>query len=150
MTATIARRSILVTMSAVRLLARSSLRATKPGSRLAHVVLARRHASFYNSDVAGLTEEQAEVCCKLRCTKWRSYRNVSSFVMLSASLHKRRWRLVQQRLTRQTPSPRYVYSYNCYTLVFMLCSGSLGKDGRHGATRYHCFPRVWRSFTRVF
>lgn len=55
-------------MAALRALARSTLHASRSAqiarSRTTAAgsgVLGRRHASFYNTDIAGLTEEQAEV-----------------------------------------------------------------------------------------
>jgi len=49
-------------MAAIRLLARTSLYGSRPRSLAAagSSVLGRRHASFYNNDLAGLTDEQAE------------------------------------------------------------------------------------------
>ena len=51
-----------------RLAASAALR-TRPAATVRAVVGAtqRRHASFYNADVAGLTEEQAEVCRRFIC-----------------------------------------------------------------------------------
>ncbi|KAI0345288.1 acyl-CoA dehydrogenase NM domain-like protein [Trametopsis cervina] len=47
-------------MSAIRLLTRSTFRASRVGLRAGPSVIGRRNASFYNDGVAGLTEEQAE------------------------------------------------------------------------------------------
>ncbi|KAI0705911.1 acyl-CoA dehydrogenase/oxidase [Cytidiella melzeri] len=45
-------------MSAIRCLARSTLRMARPSLRTSY--LTRRHVSFYNTDIAALTEEQTE------------------------------------------------------------------------------------------
>ena len=53
-------------MASILSLARTTIQASRSSIRSRAVtagpsVLGRRHASFYNNDIAGLTEEQAEV-----------------------------------------------------------------------------------------
>jgi hypothetical protein len=69
----------------------------------------KRKASFYNADVAGLTEEETEVRFDMNTELNQAdhaFMTLSrqSSEMRSRSLHRRRLHLEQQKLTKRTPS----------------------------------------------
>jgi len=82
----------------------------------------RRLASFYNVNIAGLTEEQVEVCQFVHCEKTTlGYNNTISSEMLSLNLlnaKSRRWR---QKLTEPIVSP----CISGRSLATWACSASL-------------------------
>ena len=122
--------------------ARSTIRSTRL-TRSSRLPSGRRHASSYNTEVAGLSEEQAEVRRSLgddRCVISLAWSFSSG--MRSRSSHNESLLQGQQKSTGPTRS-HWSVPHSCIPQpVLMAFAGCLGEAWRDGLAGRNGFPQV--------